>query len=255
MIQKAAAEQRVAAAANLARLTDDARFRTVVEAAWTSGFEVYGQFGDAAWELAHDPRSTAAQRDAVRDSFRKTVQHVLNGQEASAYPALKHFFVPFGWGLGTVPDYNATQLLIRSHLFDGQDRILAAMLSGSAYILGANQVGISLTTGLGVQNIRHPLHEDHRAMGVSVPPGITIYGWSAQSDFNFDWIFGPDWAPIPDSPALNKRIDPDRFTLPVFEYLVEHPIMVIQQEYTVHQTIGTMGAIWLYLHLQASEVR
>lgn len=254
-LQTVATEHRVAAAANLARLTGDARYRKIVLDAWAGGFDVYNQFGDAAWELANDAGAPREVRDAARAAFTRTVQYVLDGQRGAAYPALKHFYVPLGWGLGTVPDYNATQLLLRSHLVGGNEAILRAMQAGSAHILGANQVGLSFTTGLGLRNIRHPLHEDQRAMGVPAPPGITIYGWAAQSQANYGWIFGPDWAPIPDNPALNRTIDPNRFTLPVFEFLVEHPGVVIQQEYTVNQTIGPLAAIWLYLHTQQKSAR
>jgi len=52
------------------------------------------------------------------------------------------------------------------------------MLDGSAHILGANQIGMSFTVGLGHRPPKGPLHENSIAAGVAAPPGITIYGWA-----------------------------------------------------------------------------
>jgi endoglucanase len=49
---------------------------------------------------------------------------------------------------------------------------------------------------------------------------------------------------------MQRRIEPPRFSIPYFEYLVEHPALVMQQEYTVHQSIGPMAALALYLNAQ-----
>jgi endoglucanase len=50
----------------------------------------------------------------------------------------------------------------------------------------------------------------------------------------------------PDAVA-QRKVEPDRFALPFFEYLIEHPAIVIQQEYTVDQTIGPVTFIALFL--------
>ena len=41
-------------------------------------------------------------------------------------------------------------LLIRAHRMTGAKEFLAAMLDGSAHILGANQIGMSFTIGLDI---------------------------------------------------------------------------------------------------------
>ena len=101
------------------------------------------------------------------------------------------------------------------------------------------------------------LMADHRAMGVPAPAGLTIYGWTPPTDTYFDWIFGPYWSPLPVSGtaenAQNRRFEPDRRTFPVFEYIVEHPQFVEQQEYTVHQSIGTTLALWLFLNAETNR--
>lgn len=40
--------------------------------------------------------------------------------------------------------------------------------------------------------------------------------------------------------------------MPYFEYLIEHPGMVMQQEYTSQRTIVTTAALWLHLAAQAT---
>jgi endoglucanase len=91
-------------------------------------------------------------------------------------------------------------------------------------------------------------------MGVEPPAGITIYGWASQAQTAHGWIFGPPWSPLPEvgtaENAMQRRIEPPRFSIPYFEYLVEHPALVMQQEYTVHQSIGPMAALALYLNAQ-----
>ena len=91
-------------------------------------------------------------------------------------------------------------------------------------------------------------------MGVPVPFGITIYGFGPQSAFSPEWLFGPAWAIFPEGDSTapaHRRIHPARFAMPYFEYLIEHPGMVMQQEYTVQQTIVTTAALWLHLAAQA----
>jgi endoglucanase len=84
--------------------------------------------------------------------------------------------------------------------------------------------------------------------------GITIYGWASQAQTAHGWIFGPPWSPLPEvgtaEQARQRRIEPPRFSLPYFDYLVEHPAVIMQQEYTVQQTIGTMATLALYLDAQ-----
>jgi endoglucanase len=90
-------------------------------------------------------------------------------------------------------------------------------------------------------------------MGVDAPRGITIYGWSTKEQVDFDWLFGPYWTALPENDDTRERADqrqlePNRWALPIYEFLVEHPLLVAQQEYTVHQTIATTASVWLYLN-------
>lgn len=252
-LAKAAERERMGAAGALFRLTGDAAFRDAFEQMWNKGFEFDGHPADGAWEYyrSTSPLADTKRKAEIRAAILKAATFFYNGSAQQAYDNLKHFYAPLGWGQGLPPDYNAVTTLIRAHQLASNPAILKAMENGSGQLLGANQVGLSFTTGLGLRNIRHPLHEDHRAMGVPAPPGITVFGWAPQWQTSNFWIFGPPWSPLPvsgtDENAAQRSVSPERFTMPVFEYLIEQPQLVMQQEYTVQQSTATTLAMWLYL--------
>lgn len=258
-IQKAASEYRVAAAGALFRLTGEDEYRTIFETAWPIEKSLYRHNADGAWEYykAQNPGADKKLQEQIGRAFQNEAQATRKAQDALAYSAMKHPFAPAGWGQGLAPDYNQTLTFIRAHQISRDRNLLRTMQMASAHILGANQVGLSFTTGLGIRNVRHPLHEDHRAMGAKAPDGITIYGWAPQSQTSHEWIFGPYWSPLPISGtkenAERRKVSPNRFAMPYYEYMIEHPLLVMQQEYTVQQTIATTAAMWLYLHAHDGE--
>ncbi len=253
-LQKIAGEYRAGAAGALFRLTGDKTFAMVFETAWNKHLPLFAHAADGAWEYLNAKTGDAASKKAIRRAFETQAGAIIRPLQQATYPAIKHPQSPAGWGQGLVPDYNVLQTLMRAHILSANPAIVKAMQMGSGVILGANQVGLSFTTGLGVRNIRHPLHEDHRAMSVAAPIGITIYGWAPQAMTSYDWLFGPhSWTPLPDSGRREHRVEPNRFALPYYEYLIEHPGLIMQQEYTIHQSIGPTAAMWLYLHSQSAS--
>jgi endoglucanase len=254
-IQKEARDFRMVAAAVLLRLTGDPTYRSAFEEIWNAGgLDLTYQVADGAWEyVSCEKPVNEAIRDNARGVLARASRFVMDGQAGAAYPSLKHFYAPFGWGQGSAPDYNVTMAMIRGHRLTGNPALIRALQVGSSHILGANQAGLSFTLGLGHRNVRHPLHEDHLAMGVDAPRGITIYGWSTKEQVDFDWLFGAFWTSLPETTDTRERADqrqlhPNRWTLPIHEFLIEHPLLVAQQEYTVHQTIATTAVVWLYLN-------
>jgi endoglucanase len=258
-LEQDAFQHRTAAAAALFRLTGEDEYRTVFEAAWAGKMELHGYTADGAWEYLRATHASANKelQNRIAQMFVASAQSIAKAQDAVAYPSMKHPFAPIGWGQGLAPDYNQAQMFIRAHQISNDKNLLRTMQVASAQILGANQAGLSFTTGLGHRTVKHPLHEDHRAMGVRAPDGITIYGWAPQAETAHEWIYGPYWSPLPISGtkenAQYRRVAPNRFAMPFYEYLIEHPLLVMQQEYTVHQTIGTTAGMWLYLHANSVE--
>lgn len=257
-IQALAREFRAGAAAALFRLTSDTSYGSVFEEVWRSGLDLYAHMADAAWEYLRVAKSAAdaAIQSEIRAGFvRKAIDDIVESQQEAAYRSTKYEGLPMLYGQGSAPDYNQAQLLVRAHAISGDRTLLETMQAASAHILGANQVGLSFTTGLGVRNVKHPLHEDHRAMGVDAPRGITIFGWAPADRTSYEFVFGDYFTPLPVRGAREnaeaRRVEPSRFSMPLYEYLIEHPLVIMQQEYTVHQTIATTAALWFYLHGQA----
>ncbi|MCX8995863.1 glycoside hydrolase family 9 protein [Rhizobiaceae bacterium BDR2-2] len=250
-LQDSAGDFRVAAAASLFRLEGEASHAEIVEEAWRGGWDLYLHKGDAAWDYHQSANADPAIRTAIGETILRESELLLSAQSSLAYPSMKHPYAPAGWGQGGPPDFGQTQLLFRAYQLNGNPAIIRLMEQTMHGLHGANQLGLSFTTGIGVRGIEHPLHEDHRSMGIPVPPGITIYGWAPQSASAYGWVFGPEWSPLaevgPERIVATRRIEPHRFTLPFFEYLVEHPAVIIQQEYTVDQAIGPVTFIALFL--------
>jgi endoglucanase len=252
LLQEKTGTYRVATAAALFRLDAQTVHRQIAEQALSGDWNLYMHKGDAAWDYIRSAGSDPALRQKMEQLILDEVQLVVSAQSSSAYPSMKHPYTPAGWGQGGPPDYSQTQSFIRAHYLSGNPAILGLMEDTLRGLVGANQTGLSLITGLGARPIMHPLHEDHRAMGVDAPPGIAIFGWTPQEVSAYGWIFGPPWSPLAEvgtnEDAQARRLSPARWSLPAFEYLVEHPGLIVQQEYTVQQTIAPVAAVALYLH-------
>ncbi|MDP4023741.1 glycoside hydrolase family 9 protein [Methylobacterium sp. NEAU 140] len=249
-IQQTTRDARIAAAAAFFRSGRGRSFGTVVEEAWRTGPGIDERRIEAAWDYLKAPGADPDLSAQIAAAIVQAAGSVVAAQRTATYPSIKHPYAPAGWGQGTVPSDGMIRIVMHAHTIGRDPDLLRLMERTALSLLGANQVGMSLTTGLGLRQIRHPLHEDHRAMGVSVPAGITIYGFAPQAAFSPDWLFGPSWAYLPEvgiPPHDRRRIEPDRAAFPYFEFLIEHPLVVIQQEYTVHQTISTTAALWMYI--------
>lgn len=253
-MQLRASDYRAAAAAALFRLTGRVEYGHIFEERWQAGLSLFAPTGDAAWDYLQASNGQPDIAEAIRDSFEHEAMVVVDAQSGFAYPGLKHPAAPSGWGQGGPPAYPELQVLMRAHQLSGNPAILRAMEQAHHVMLGANQLGLSLVTGAGLRTINNPLHEDRLAMAVASPSGITIYGWASQAQTAHGWIYGPPWSPLPEvgeaENAASRRIEPPRFSVPYVEYLVQHPALVMQQEYTVQQTIGTMTALALYIDAQ-----
>ena len=242
---------RVWAAAALYRLTGEVEFNQVfLDGVDRKPQHPLGPVGDAMWEYSlarHSSADHALQvrmREKIIDTARRFL--VIPKDNDVTYRNMKIAGAPFWWGTANAPDEGATRLLIRAHALTGDIRIFRAMLNGSAHILGANQVGMSFTAGLGGRTFGGVLHEDTIAAGLPAPRGVTVYGWARPHLTNYNWVWGPKWAVLSDQ-VREKRVEPERWYMPVYEYVIEHPHILMTAEYTVHQTIGTTAAMWSYL--------
>jgi hypothetical protein len=251
LVLQRARDVRVWAAATLFRLAGEDRFNRAALDRLSDGTNGPPTM-DAAWEYANARQkgaNTDVQEKIRRDIVAYTRNNIVRQQQpGTAYRNMKIGGVAIGWGEGLAPGHAEAAALIRAHRITGGDEFLATMLDGSAHILGANQAGMSFTVGLGQRSPSAPLHIDSIAAGVPPPPGITIYGWVNPAMMETYWyVWGPAWAPLSDV-VPTKRVEPKRASLPLYEYLIQYPGLVMSAEYTVHQTIFTTAAIWTYLH-------
>jgi endoglucanase len=145
-------------------------------------------------------------------------------------------------GYFTTPETIIGPLLPRLHYLTGDEKWLAGALAATQYTAGANPLNATMTTGLGHDYPRAPLHVDSLRLGVAAPVGITIYGPHDPTripDWVRTWIVGPSMTP----PA-------DRW--PAAEFHVDVSGWPEMSEYTVHQSIGPTGYHWGYLAARAA---
>jgi endoglucanase len=109
------------------------------------------------------------------------------------------------------------------------------------YTAGANPMNATMTTGLGHDYPRAPLHVDSRRRGQTAPRGITVYGPhdpTRMPGWGRTWIAGPTMVPSADDwPASEFHLDVSAW-----------PEM---SEYTVHQSLGPTAYHWGYLAARA----
>lgn len=242
-------DNRLWAAATLYRLTGEERFNQVVINRFKTWVDMQFTRADAGWEYlnAHWPSKEEAVLKHTQRGIRIiATEFILKAHPTASYKSMKHTGAPMMWGEGGAANAHELAALIRAYRQSGDKKFISAMLDGSAHILGANQIGMSFTTGLGQRWPRAPLHEDSIAAGIPAPTGITIYGWAHPAPTSYWYIWGPSWAVLSNE-VPTKRVEPFRTSLPIFEYLIEYPGIIMSAEYTVNQTISTTAALWIFL--------
>jgi Glycosyl hydrolase family 9 len=249
-LDKRARDAEAWAAATLFRLTGQEEFNQKALPILRGRYE-QGAW-DAAWEYlnAAQPDADPALQSRVRADFVRFAKEYIAypRRKNDSYLNLKHIAAPMGWGEGLAPSQVEISTLIRAHRITGSVDFLAPMMAASAHILGANQIGMSFTTGIGKRAPLAPLHEDSIAAGVSPPTGITLYGWALPSSMidQYPYVWGAEWAVMSDR-VPDKRVAPDLRSLPLYEFLIQYPRVIISAEYTMHQTIATTASMWIYL--------
>jgi len=146
-----------------------------------------------------------------------------------------------GWGQQSALTYSLS--LVRADALTGEAKYLAALCRAAQFGAGANPLNITLTTGVGHDWPRHPLHIDSRVTNQPPPAGITVYG-------PLDPVpHGPDrpldWATRKMQEA--HAIHPEARAWPALESYWDIFMHPASAEYTVFQTIGPNAYLWGYL--------
>ena len=100
-------------------------------------------------------------------------------------------------------------------------------------------MNLCLTTGLGINPVKHPLHEDSRHTGQPAPIGISVCG--------------PGEIPVYAKPGsdmerrLNAECTPPGVQWPSAEAYFDLYGWDLQSEYVVDRNLGPSAYIWGYL--------
>jgi endoglucanase len=224
--------------------------------------ELYRLTGDKTWHdlfvattdlNAAEPRATARRVDAafvyarlaqrLADSALagkaeqlvvRTADDALRFAEGNVFRIAKVNAMPRPYGgFYTVP---ADRSVARAHFLTGKPAYLEALIRSAQFSAGANPMNMTMTTGLGHDYPRNPLHADTRNTGQPAPSGITVYGPLDMGSSNQSV-----------TERLQKESTPPALEWPVTETYFDLWTWVPVNEYTIHETLGPTSYIWGYL--------
>lgn len=190
------------AAAQLFRLTGEARFHEAFRAALVvqkpeDPLMVWGQHDQqrAVWTycLTERPEVDQALRERLRQAAIAWARRV--GVEPAARRGLR---MAYDWGrpmFWSAATRMMTQPLIVAHALTGDPAFLAPQITSADAILGANPLNLCWVVGLGSRNPEQIFHLDSWHLGVPmpgfVPEGPHRYdGDGGSSPFEFKWVYG-----------------------------------------------------------------
>ena len=134
----------------------------------------------------------------------------------------------------------ASATLVRAHYLSGDTLYLKTILRSGLYTAGANPMNLCLTTGLGENCVKNPLHEDTKHTGQSAPLGVTVFG-PCELAFS-DARPGSDL-----EQRLNTACTPAISGWPTAESFFDVFWFVQQNEYVINSPLGPAAYIWGYL--------
>jgi len=193
-----------------------------------------------AYTLLPDDLSDARWKKRAMDFLRAQGAQALAMGEGNAFniTAREPNLPMMGYvGYYTTPETCIGPVLTRLHWLTGEAKYLRGAVAAAQYGAGANPLNATMTTGLGHDYPRAPLHVDSRTVGCPAPRGITIYGPhdpTKAPGWVKTWILGP---------ALHPKAD----DWPAAEFHIDVSGWPEMSEYTVHQSLGPTGCYWGYL--------
>ncbi len=248
---EATAEERMLAAAELFRMTGEEKWQQIFLAksrfskpeATYSGNKIRGPNFDvqdeAGWVYLQTNQSKMDQ--AVKDNVKRALLDSADGNIASmATTAFKWIPSKFRFGLyGTTCNPDAVTL-VRAHHLTGEPKYLQATVLACQYAAGANPQTLCYTTGVGLNPIKRPIHEDSYVSSQMPPPGLTVFG-------AIDPALRTQRGHTKAEDNIENSLYPAAQNWPITESYFDlgmHPPMT---EYTVNNTITPTAYVWGYL--------
>jgi len=141
-----------------------------------------------------------------------------------------------GWGAADVTNHNRPLLL--AYQLTGQAKYRDAAIVNADFMLGANPMGMSWTTGLGRVYPIDIQHANSETDGIMDPvPGITLYGITGGP------IYYAFRQQVWQSPGADKPVSfiaPANRQVPLYRRWMCHPhVNVAQCEFTIHETMAS----------------
>lgn len=248
------------AAGCLFALTGDSEYSDAIEADWIAGPFIVDTPGRAygAWEYSQADGADPTIAGEMETQLVNQANLYTDYSEGTvAYRTIHHKILTMSFGLDCGNIHFGAFILSVAHQISGLDKYIAALQAGMCFVQGANQKGICLTTGMGARNMKAVLHLDSHAMGVGVPDGYTIYGYSEQSfvtSFNFQmgnvqYIHEPAVGGETGDYEAKRVMSPSlRRCFPLYESIFENYLNIEQMEYVTQDTILPAIYASIYLH-------
>lgn len=143
------------------------------------------------------------------------------------------------------------QELGRAYYLTGDKKYLEGALLSVMYTAGANPMNMTMTTGLGHNYPRRPLHIDSRNTGREAPHGITVYAQADHEYYKGDSItraMGGQWATWATYWFAGRLNTPSGWDWPAHEAYVDYGNFPSMNEYTIHQTFGPIAYAYGFLY-------
>jgi len=183
----------------------------------------------------------AALRDAARQWTLQMADSAMAFADGNAFGVTTSIpqLPPMGFvGYLSTPEMIGA-ILPHAWLLTHETKYLAGAVRACQFSSGANPDNQALTTGLGPNPVRFPLHIDSWVTGQPAPAGITVYGISDPAEnYAFD-----SWA---HTWYLQKMVPPSR-TWPAHESYWDIYTVPSSNEFTIHQTIIPSAFYWGFL--------
>ena len=255
-IQSTYPNARLMALAALWRLTGTAAYNTLF---LSSNSSLGDSWSDniAAWEYLKAPGGDATTKATYSNNMTAGADNFVLGftDGTVAYRHLRYRTGRMSFGGGGTDCMYTSMLVWKAHALTGAAKYLNALQAHFGWIHGANQTGMSFTTGIGVRNQRAVLHVNHLAGGgIPLPPGLSTY--SVSSPYIFPSYFnmygrGPLVGVVEypaDTEDYEKIMAPiSRLAFPYQEAVFEHPLHVGVMEFTTSQNILPLLGMAAYL--------